>query len=267
VNNLTTPDDGDSYISDCLFADVGNFLNSWTSSGVLWQSSGGLRILNNKFQGGGVGINLDATTFESSILIVTGNSFENFAYYGVWAHVEPGGTFPLINITGNEFGTYHSGAQAGLIVDAPTIKGITVTGNTFNNVSGVGAFFNNGTNAAIATNSFNATNGVSGTAYGIFVASGFGQLTIGENDFSATYPIYSAPIYSAASSTRMLLNYPFTWVQVTNWLSPSGASNGSRVYCSDCRGAADASYVAGAACTGSGSGAMAQRISGSWRCW
>ncbi|HEX2136435.1 MAG TPA: hypothetical protein VHG30_11115, partial [Microvirga sp.] len=39
---------------------------------------------------------------------------------------------------------------------------------------------------------------------------------------------------------------------------PSGAKNGTLIYCSDC--------MVASPCTGNGTGAFAKRINGAWRC-
>jgi len=46
----------------------------------------------------------------------------------------------------------------------------------------------------------------------------------------------------------------------------SSSNNGAMVYCSDCKNVVDNSAVAGAECSGSGSGSVARRQSGHWDC-
>jgi hypothetical protein len=72
VQNDNNPDEGDSQISDNLFS-----LRSGTR-GIAWVSSGGLRVLNNKFRGGGIPINVvpGLGVRTTGILLVTGNSFD-----------------------------------------------------------------------------------------------------------------------------------------------------------------------------------------------
>jgi hypothetical protein len=51
-----------------------------------------------------------------------------------------------------------------------------------------------------------------------------------------------------------------------NFASLPAASNGSLIYCNDCKNVADNAATAGAACVGSGSGALARRQNNRWDC-
>jgi hypothetical protein len=51
-----------------------------------------------------------------------------------------------------------------------------------------------------------------------------------------------------------------------NFASLPAASNGSLIYCNDCKNVADDAATAGAACVGSGSGALARRQNRRWDC-
>jgi hypothetical protein len=98
VANTNTPDSGDSVITGCVFN------NPYaTGSGVWQKSSGGLKIVGNKFLGGqrGYTMNLEGTT---GALMITGNSFENMADSGLsFSRATVGQTFANVVISGNEF--------------------------------------------------------------------------------------------------------------------------------------------------------------------
>ena len=99
VRNAISPDSGDSTIERCLFSNPGA-----AGIGIYQRSSGGLRVLNNKINGGADGYLMDldngATT---SILIITGNSIENQTTAGVrMVNTAGGGSFSQVNISGNQ---------------------------------------------------------------------------------------------------------------------------------------------------------------------
>ena len=79
VANTNAPDSGDSVISGCAFNNPFT-----TGSGVWMKSSGGLKVVGNKFLGGqrGITANIEGTT---SILLVSANSMENMKY--MWAYL------------------------------------------------------------------------------------------------------------------------------------------------------------------------------------
>ena len=98
VANTNSPDSGDSVISSCMFN------NPYTIGSGIWQkSSGGLKIVGNKFLGGfrGYTMNLEGST---SVLLIAGNSFENMVGQDiVFSQGVAGKTFVNVAITGNEF--------------------------------------------------------------------------------------------------------------------------------------------------------------------
>jgi hypothetical protein len=98
VANINSADSGDSAVNSCAF----NTPYS-TGSGILQRSSGGLKISNNKFLGGGRGytMSLEAST---SVLLISNNSFEqSFQQALVFAQANVGAVFVNACITGNEF--------------------------------------------------------------------------------------------------------------------------------------------------------------------
>lgn len=137
VANTNVADSGDSVISSCMFN------NPYaTGSGVWQKSSGGLKIIGNKFLGGSRGytMNLEGST---SVLLIAGNSFENMAgsdlafSQGVAAQV-----FINVAITGNEF----SVGGVAIATDASSfLSEVVITGNNINMGAG-------GSNACISLN-------------------------------------------------------------------------------------------------------------------
>jgi len=99
VSNVYSADTGDSTITRCVFD------NSDTSGtyAIHQLSSGGLRIINNKILGHQWGYFLDILSgVTTSILLIEGNSIENYATSGIHLTESSGGTFLRIIIDGNQ---------------------------------------------------------------------------------------------------------------------------------------------------------------------
>jgi hypothetical protein len=123
--NENVPDSGDSVITACLFN------NPYaTGSGVLQKSSGGLKIIGNKFLGGSRGytMNLYGST---SVLIFSGNSVENMVDQCMAFDQYPpnGALFKNIVITGNEFSVGNVAIATG---SATFIEEMVIAGNQIN---------------------------------------------------------------------------------------------------------------------------------------
>ena len=98
VANTNSADSGDSVVTGCTFN------NPYATGSGIWQkSSGGLKITGNKFLGGARGYTM-ALEGSTSVLIISGNSFENMAQQDIVLSQATGGaTFVNVNIVGNEF--------------------------------------------------------------------------------------------------------------------------------------------------------------------
>jgi len=99
IENTYVVDSGDSTITRCIFD------NSDTSGtyAIHQLSSGGLRLINNKILSHEWGYFLDILNgISTSILLIQGNSIENFATSGIHLDEEAGGTFLRIIIDGNQ---------------------------------------------------------------------------------------------------------------------------------------------------------------------
>lgn len=137
VANTNSPDSGDSVIANCVFN------NPYAIGSGVWQkSSGGLKIIGNKFLGGqrGYTLNLEAST---SVLLISGNSFENMADADISLACGVAGTsFLNVSIVGNEF----SVGKYAVATDASGfLSEVVVSGNIVN----MGA---TGSNPCIALN-------------------------------------------------------------------------------------------------------------------
>lgn len=137
VANTNTPDSGDSVISGCVFN------NPYATGSGIWQkSSGGLKVIGNKFLGGfrGYTMNLEGST---SVLIIKGNSFENMVSQDIaFSQGVAGKSFINVAITGNEFGV----GPLAIATDASGfLSEVVISGNIINMGS-------TGSNACIALN-------------------------------------------------------------------------------------------------------------------
>lgn len=193
IQNVASPDGGDQNLR-------GNVFQSGTSTWpglaqVRQESAGGTRVVGNKFYRGPIAYQVAPTDGAStSILLVTGNSFElqSYAHF----HLTPGtggaatGKFTRINITGNQF-TSTLVSAGGVYNDATTnmfdefmfnnnimvgtsgstvfvqfmhARGLTVVGNYFN--TGLSAVLALGDSTNVVLHPNNCA-GVTGTRYRI----------------------------------------------------------------------------------------------------
>lgn len=141
VQNLANADEGDGAIMDSFIITGPNNLGG-SIKGIAWKSSGGLRIIGNKFNstGGPPGpANSTAAEFEpsdgisTSIVLVSSNSIENYSY-GVVASVAGGGSTGKLSdivVSSNEI----LAVTTGVYVAPPAaslISNISVLGNSIN---------------------------------------------------------------------------------------------------------------------------------------
>jgi hypothetical protein len=181
VANTYNNDSGDSSIQGCLFNTPGIL-----GAGVLQNSSGGLKIIGNKFLGGanGIFLSFDGTT-DTSDLIIVGNSIEHMAVQGIaltrasgvrgFANVvicsnqflnttsiqtDASGFLNELVIQGNVF-NFLSGAGYGINLTA--VRDFSIGGNTFKG--------NGGTPAAIITNASCSNGKIGVNAYAMGLGS------------------------------------------------------------------------------------------------
>lgn len=99
LRNLTNADSGDNSISGCFFSGAGG-------AGIRQESSGGLRLLDNKFNGlvNSLVLSPQAQKQSTSILIIQSNSFENARENNILIDQGAGKTiFTYGIISNNEF--------------------------------------------------------------------------------------------------------------------------------------------------------------------
>lgn len=175
VANTNVADSGDGVISSCYFSTPGSL-----GSGVWQKSSGGLKIVGNKFLGGnrGITLNVEGTT---SVLNIVGNSIENMAgacisfSQGVAAQ-----TFKNVIISANEFSV---GATAIGTDSSGFLSEVVVSGNLFNMAAaGSNAVINfvNVTDLLIDGNLIKGNGGAGSSAIAVVTVTG----KIGTNVYS-----------------------------------------------------------------------------------
>lgn len=133
VGCTTDQDAGDSTIYGNVFANLGA-----SASAIYQVGSGGLRITDNKMNGGADGYVMDlASGATTSILVFTGNSVENQTTAGVrMVNTAGGGSFSQVLIDGNQF-AYQ--ATPILLNDASVfILGACISNNVITAASGTG---------------------------------------------------------------------------------------------------------------------------------
>jgi len=179
VNNTNNADSGDSQI-------IGNeFVTSVSSGnklGILQLSSGGLRIIGNKINGGNYGYFMGLTaTANTSILLLSGNSIENQATAAIELSRSSGSaTYSLISIVNNELGINPNGISTD---GSGAFSNVTVTGNVIGLTSGTGS----GISLSAVTQFYVGGNTIGangGTPTGIGVPATSSNGKIGKNSFS-----------------------------------------------------------------------------------
>lgn len=191
VANTNNADSGDSTIQGCLFNTPGT-----AGVGVLQKSSGGLKVIGNKFLGGlnGYQLNFNGAANTSDLLFV-GNSIENMSAQAI-ALSRQSGTFNFSNLlfVGNEFAVETTGLQT----DASNfLSELIVQGNVLNLSSGAGY----GVNLATVTDFFiggNTFKGNGGTPNGIMIAASCSNGKIGKN----TYSSLSSTLVNSSATTN-----------------------------------------------------------------
>ena len=142
VQDLAAADTGDGTIHDCTFI-YASAVNNSSQCAINQTSSGGLRVVNNKFANGFRGYFFNLLTGANTGSNVTvGNSFEN--QYDAAIFITPqtpgSGTLSKWTITGNEFLCF--GNSYGLRVFSTSTNtwftGVVVAGNVFQ-INGLGS--------------------------------------------------------------------------------------------------------------------------------
>jgi hypothetical protein len=172
VANKNLPDAGDSSITESIF-DAGTV----PGIGVLQNSSGGLRLTNNKFLNGTYHYlgEFDAPS-NTSILVISGNSSEWASACNIAFNSRNMTTFGLVVIEGNQLSLAPS-ASGILLQDAgyDFLNTVTIGDNVFNQGSrSIGLNLVRGKTITVNTNTF-AGNGSSttGISFGAKIGSAY----------------------------------------------------------------------------------------------
>lgn len=132
VSNSAYADNGDSVIENCTFFNYSDFPNS---RGIEWHSSGGLRVLNNKFGACHYGVKVEYDSFldpATAQLLIQGNSFDGMRRAAVsmnrnGAH----NSFNSIVIKGNVFPECAAVLSVPTDPNGPWINSLVLEGNTW----------------------------------------------------------------------------------------------------------------------------------------
>lgn len=179
VKNIPLYDAGDSGVNNSIFA------GATKGNGIIQYSSGGLRIVNCKFNNGlrGYLLSEDITTAtsETSVLVIVGNSFENMTGAGIDISRSGDDTFAHVVITGNEFALNSVGINVGT---GSFLRNVNISGNVISIAlaGGNGINLNSGTVFYIGGNTIY---GNGGTTTGISVNSSVTNSIIGVNKYQS----------------------------------------------------------------------------------
>lgn len=218
VESANTPDAGDSAIyGDCVFAN-----GIAGSVGIYHISSGGLKVVGNKFNGSGAyAYQMQLTGgVSTSILLFTGNSIENHTTAAMKFDSAGGGgtAYSQIVITGNQFALHP------YFIDMSTttafLSKVCIVGNTFSlNSSGTYAINMGNVNGyEIANNVISGGGG--GTPTGIALGSLCSNGQLGANTFNSL----TTNISDASSSTQDFYSKQGTWTPVLTFDTPGNLS-------------------------------------------
>ena len=223
VASANVPDAGDSRITNNTFA------NAIAGSVAIYQvSSGGLKVIGNKFNGSGAyayQMQL-ASAVSTSILLFEDNSVENQTTAAMKFDSDGGGAvFSQVLIKDNQF------ALEPLIIDMSSATSflsiVSITGNTLTlNAAGTyGVNMANVNKYLIASNQFT---GSGGTPTGINLAASCSNGQLGPNNFTAiTTPIVDA------SGTQAKVYFNDTQVKADSFQFPATQVPSSNVNCLD----------------------------------
>jgi collagen type VII alpha len=155
IENQNNGDSGDSVISNCYFQHNGA-QGSLVGSGVLQYSSGGLKIIGTKFNGGSYGYQY-LSQLTTTDLMIAGCSFETGQIAGI--SITQGAadtTFGNVVISGNEIAQ-----DLGITMTSPThwLSQVAITGNVIGGATGIAIDYV--TQWYIGGNSFNGSVAIS----------------------------------------------------------------------------------------------------------
>jgi hypothetical protein len=142
IQNTNNVDSGDSTIVNNL---IYNPTATGSTNGIIWRSSGGLRICNNKINNFQYGIQVQlASGATTGDILITGNSIEAVGFSGVAAGIQverlgTTGTLHSVLINGNQLNGWATGIQVPLDATGPWLTELTITGNDIYGNAGAAA--------------------------------------------------------------------------------------------------------------------------------
>ena len=185
VQNTLVPDAGDSSIHDNIFANASSAVAC-----INHQSSGGLRIINNKCNTAQYSYRLQLTGATSDLVFV-GNSCENFSVAGM-GFFRTSGSFNNIVIAGNQMALGPSGI---LMNDASAFFSTAViSGNVLTALTNSGIVIDNASDIALTGNTIIGMGGA--TVAGISLSAACTGVTMGPNKIRA----FATPIVNNSTS-------------------------------------------------------------------
>lgn len=244
IQNTVNTDQGDNAI-------ISNQIepsNGVSGAGILHISAGGLRIIGNKIIGGGYWGYHAAELAPSSGLNIIGNSFGGLQEQ-ISMELNAANTgYAGVQIIGNEMGG--SGVLRAIHLTTtgfPPSNGlyrVNIIGNTFQDEVTIAIEAAKLSDSVIANNT--AFNLASGNAF--FACTNCTRVLVTGNTWAS-----SAVPYTVSGTGYRLVDYMGIILA-----SLPAVDNGSQVYCTDCTFANP--------CAGGGTGAIAKRLNGAWRC-
>jgi hypothetical protein len=192
VRNLVNADEGDCLITNSLFLYSGLPVTT-ANQFVYWESSGGLKIIGNKFNGGYRPIYLNLTSgANTGSHIINSNSIESFTGQGIFISSATSGpvlgTLSKTTISGNEIGPFDNGTgiQAFNTSTPGWLDGLAIIGNTIHTgingggTAGKAIDIDYATGVTVTGNSFK---GNAGTTVGLSLGSNVTQTTVSGNTY------------------------------------------------------------------------------------
>lgn len=137
--NVNIPDGGDSSVEGCIFQTINTTAQAPCMLEVT--SSGGLRVINNKFNGFvACNIIVDIVSGINTVIgIITGNSFESARQQSIWITCAAGGSWSQWNIANNQFGHYGASGYSHIEITATTsgaVDRVNIANNQFQATGG-----------------------------------------------------------------------------------------------------------------------------------
>jgi hypothetical protein len=158
VENQNNADNGDSTITNTT---IFNPFVTGSTFGIIWRSSGGLRVLNNKINAMANGIQVQlASGAVTGDILIQNNSIEAYGIAGVQSAVNlfrlgATGTLHSVLIQGNQIGSFANAVAVPLDANGVWLSNLSILGNeviTVNTGSPNGFIVNSTTNFLICNN-------------------------------------------------------------------------------------------------------------------